>query len=117
MKRTVCVGGIDPSTRESHSIFTTISSLLQAPGISFVYRFPNGPRLQANESANLGVRRRPQLRCELEVPEGPHFRKQFMTMDMTTMSAGMAVAMVLVCLIILAFVVLGIAAFIKYLRS
>jgi Na+-transporting methylmalonyl-CoA/oxaloacetate decarboxylase gamma subunit len=40
-----------------------------------------------------------------------------MMMDMTTMSAGMAVAMVLVCLIILAFVVLGIAAFIKYLRS
>jgi hypothetical protein len=53
----------------------------------------------------------------VDVPEGPHFRKQFMTMDMTTMSAGMAVAMVLVCLIILAFVVLGIAAFIKYLRS
>jgi Na+-transporting methylmalonyl-CoA/oxaloacetate decarboxylase gamma subunit len=33
---------------------------------------------------------------------------------MTTMSAGMTVAMVLVCLIILVFVVLGIAAFIKY---
>jgi hypothetical protein len=40
-----------------------------------------------------------------------------MTMDMSTMSAGMAVAMALVCLTILAFVVLGIAAFIKYLRS
>jgi hypothetical protein len=51
------------------------------------------------------------------VPEGPHFRKQFKMMDMTTMSGGMVVAMVLVCLIILAFVVLGIAAFIKYLRS
>jgi hypothetical protein len=40
-----------------------------------------------------------------------------MMMDMTTMSAGMTVAMVLVCVIILAFLVLGIAAFIKYLRS
>jgi Na+-transporting methylmalonyl-CoA/oxaloacetate decarboxylase gamma subunit len=40
-----------------------------------------------------------------------------MMMDVTTMSAGMMVAMVLVCLIILVFVVLGIAAFIKYLRS
>ena len=40
-----------------------------------------------------------------------------MMMDMTTMSAGMTVAMVLVCIIILAFLVLGIAAFIKYLRS
>jgi hypothetical protein len=38
-------------------------------------------------------------------------------MDMTTMSAGMTVAMVLVCVIILAFLVLGIAAFAKYLRS
>jgi hypothetical protein len=38
-------------------------------------------------------------------------------MDMTTMSTGMTVAMVLVCIIIIAFVVLGIAAFIKYLRS
>jgi hypothetical protein len=38
-------------------------------------------------------------------------------MDMTTMSTGMTVAMVLVCVIILAFVLLGIAAFIKYLRS
>jgi hypothetical protein len=38
-------------------------------------------------------------------------------MDMTTMSAGMIAAMVLVCIIIIAFVVLGIAAFIKYLRS
>jgi hypothetical protein len=38
-------------------------------------------------------------------------------MDMTTMSAGMTVAMALVCVIILAFLVLGIAAFIKYLRS
>jgi hypothetical protein len=53
----------------------------------------------------------------LEVPKGSHFREQFIMMDMTTMSAGMTVAMVLVCLIILAFVVLGIAAFIKYLRS
>jgi hypothetical protein len=52
----------------------------------------------------------------LEVPEGPHFREQLM-MDMATMSAGMAAAMVVVCLIILALVVLGIAAFIKYLRS
>jgi hypothetical protein len=40
-----------------------------------------------------------------------------MTMDMTTMSAGMVVAMALVCVVILAFVVLGIAALIKYLRS
>jgi hypothetical protein len=40
-----------------------------------------------------------------------------MMMDMTTMSAGMTVAMVLVCVIILAFLVLGIAAFTKYLRS
>jgi hypothetical protein len=38
-------------------------------------------------------------------------------MDMTTMSGGMTVAMVLVCLLIFLFVVLGIAAFIKYLRS
>ena len=38
-------------------------------------------------------------------------------MDMTTMSTGMTAAMVLVCVIIIAFVVLGIAAFIKYLRS
>jgi hypothetical protein len=38
-------------------------------------------------------------------------------MDMTTMSVGMTAAMVLVCVIIIAFVVLGIAAFIKYLRS
>jgi hypothetical protein len=53
----------------------------------------------------------------LEVPKRAHFREQFMMMDMSTMSAGMTVAMVLVCVIILAFVVLGIAAFIKYLRS
>jgi hypothetical protein len=38
-------------------------------------------------------------------------------MDVTTMSAGMTAATVLVCVIIIAFVVLGIAAFIKYLRS
>jgi len=38
-------------------------------------------------------------------------------LDMTTMSTGMMVGMGLVCLIILAFLVLGIAAFIKYLRS
>lgn len=38
-------------------------------------------------------------------------------MDMTTMSAGMTLAMVLVCVIIIAFLVFGIAAFIKYLRS
>jgi hypothetical protein len=38
-------------------------------------------------------------------------------MDMTTMSAGMTLAMGLVWLILLAFVVLGIAALIKYLRS
>jgi hypothetical protein len=47
----------------------------------------------------------------------PHIRDQFIMMDMTTMSAGMTLAMGLACLIILAFVVLGIAAFIKYLRS
>ena len=38
-------------------------------------------------------------------------------MDMTTMSTGMMVAMGLVSLIVLAFLVFGIAAFIKYLRS
>jgi len=37
-------------------------------------------------------------------------------MDMTTMSTGM-MAMGLVSLIVLAFLVFGIAAFIKYLRS
>jgi hypothetical protein len=51
----------------------------------------------------------------LEVPKGPHIREPFIMM--TTMSAGMTVAMGLVCLIILVFVVLGIAAFIKYLGS
>ena len=40
-----------------------------------------------------------------------------MMMDMTTMSTGMTVATALVCLIALAFLVLGTAAFIKYLRS
>jgi hypothetical protein len=38
-------------------------------------------------------------------------------MDMTTLPTGMIVAMGIGCLIILAFLVFGIAAFIKYLRS
>jgi hypothetical protein len=38
-------------------------------------------------------------------------------MDMSTMSTGMMAGMGLVWLVILAFLVLGIAAFIKYLRS
>ena len=38
-------------------------------------------------------------------------------MDMTTMSTGMTAAMILICVIIIAFLVLGIAAFTKYLRS
>jgi hypothetical protein len=40
-----------------------------------------------------------------------------MMMDMTTMSSGMMVVMGLFCIIIFIFVLLGIAAFIKYLRS
>jgi hypothetical protein len=136
MNRTVCVGDIGPSSRESHSIFTTISSLLQAPRAGFVYRYPNGLRLQAKEIANVGFAGLPpQLptsnRDKIECLAAPLFagrlkswksrselifRERFM-MDMTTMSAGMTVAMVLVCVIILAFLVLGIAASIKYLRS
>jgi hypothetical protein len=38
-------------------------------------------------------------------------------MDMTGMSIGMMVGMGLVWLLVLAFLVLGVAAFIKYLRS
>jgi hypothetical protein len=40
-----------------------------------------------------------------------------MTMDMTTMSTGMMVACGLVGLVVIAFLVVGIAAGIKYLRS
>jgi len=40
-----------------------------------------------------------------------------MTMDMTTMSTAMMLGMGLLCIIGLIFVLLGIAAFIKYLRS
>jgi hypothetical protein len=40
-----------------------------------------------------------------------------MMMDMTGMSMAMSVGMGLVWLVVLAFLVLGIAAFIKYLRS
>jgi len=40
-----------------------------------------------------------------------------MMMDVSTMSAGMMAMMGFGCLIILAFVVLGIAAFVKYLRT
>jgi hypothetical protein len=40
-----------------------------------------------------------------------------MMMDMTGMSIGMMAGMGAVWLLVLAFVVLGIAAFIKYLRS
>jgi hypothetical protein len=43
--------------------------------------------------------------------EGPAAYRRSMLARMTTMSAGMTVAMVLVRLIILVFVVLGIAAF------
>ena len=38
-------------------------------------------------------------------------------MDMTQMSTAMTLGMGLICLIVIAFVVLGIAACIKYLRS
>jgi len=38
-------------------------------------------------------------------------------MDMTTMSSGMIWGMGIVCLLIIIFLLLGIAAFIKYLRS
>jgi hypothetical protein len=38
-------------------------------------------------------------------------------MDMTTMSTGMMVGMGLAWLVVIAFLLLGIAAFIKYLRS
>jgi hypothetical protein len=38
-------------------------------------------------------------------------------MDMTTMSTAMMMGMGIFCIIILIFVLLGIAAFIKYLRS
>ena len=38
-------------------------------------------------------------------------------MDMTRMSFGMMLGMGIVCLLIIVFVLLGIAAFIKYLRS
>jgi hypothetical protein len=65
------------------------------------------PGSSASSRAALGIRG----------PEGTRFQGAFKMMDMTTMSTGMTVAMVLVCVIILAFVVLGIAAFIKYLRS
>jgi hypothetical protein len=41
----------------------------------------------------------------------------FMVMDMTMMSTGMMVGMVIYHLIIVIFALLGIAAFIKYLRS
>jgi hypothetical protein len=41
----------------------------------------------------------------------------FMMMDMTTMSTGMMVGMGIYHLIIVIFALLGIAAFIKYLRS
>lgn len=40
-----------------------------------------------------------------------------MMMDMSGMSIGMMVGMGVVWLLLLAFVILGIAAFIKYLRS
>jgi hypothetical protein len=40
-----------------------------------------------------------------------------MVMDMTMMSTGMMVGMVLYHLVIVIFALLGIAAFIKYLRS
>ena len=40
-----------------------------------------------------------------------------MVMDMTTMSTGMMAGMVIYHLIIVIFALLGIAAFIKYLRS
>jgi hypothetical protein len=40
-----------------------------------------------------------------------------MMMDMTTMGIGMIVAMGVFWLLVLAFLVTGIAAFIKYLRS
>jgi hypothetical protein len=41
----------------------------------------------------------------------------FMVMDLTMMSTGMMVGMVIYHLIIVIFALLGIAAFIKYLRS
>jgi len=40
-----------------------------------------------------------------------------MMMDMSTMSTGMMVAMGTIWILVLAFLVLGSAAFIKYLRS
>lgn len=40
-----------------------------------------------------------------------------MVMDMTTISTGMMVVMVIYYLVIVIFALLGIAAFIKYLRS
>lgn len=40
-----------------------------------------------------------------------------MMMDMSGMSVGMMAGMAVIWLLLLAFVVLGIAAFIKYLRS
>jgi hypothetical protein len=42
---------------------------------------------------------------------------RLMMMDMTEMSIGMIVGMGIIWLLVLAFLVLGIAAFIKYLRS
>jgi hypothetical protein len=44
-------------------------------------------------------------------------RRQFMMMDMTTMSTGMMLGMGIYHLIIVVFSLLGIAASIKYLRS
>jgi hypothetical protein len=44
-------------------------------------------------------------------------RRQFMMMDMTTMSTGMMLGMGIYHLIIVVFALLGIAASIKYLRS
>jgi hypothetical protein len=48
---------------------------------------------------------------------GPAKERTNRMMDVSTMPAGMIVAMGIGCLIVLAFLVFGIAAFIKYLRS
>jgi hypothetical protein len=72
----------------------------------------------------LGRRAGREYRRERRGPQAPVGRHKIgkgvgtrKMMGMSTMSTGMMVAMGLVWLVILAFLVLGIAAFIKYLRS
>jgi hypothetical protein len=56
------------------------------------------------------------LKC-VAVPNCARGGRQFMMMDMSSMPMGMMLSMGLVWLLVIVFLVLGIAAAIKYLRS